>query len=176
VKLTETPVAGAYLIDIEPLADERGFFARTFCAQEFAAHGLTPCFAQWSISHNAKAGTLRGMHYQAQPYAEAKLVRCTSGAIYDVVLDLRRATPGFGRWHAVELSAQNRRALYVPEGCAHGFQTLLDDSEVSYSISVPYSPTAARGVRWNDTAFGIVWPSTSERIVSVRDATYEDFS
>jgi dTDP-4-dehydrorhamnose 3,5-epimerase len=175
VKFSQTPVAGAWLVEIEPLADERGFFARSFCAQDFAAHGLSPSFAQWSISHNTSAGTLRGLHYQAQPHAEAKLVRCTRGAIYDVVLDLRRGTPGFGRWHAVELSAQNRCALYVPEGCAHGFQTLLDDSEVSYSISTPFVAAAARGVRWNDPAFGIIWP-LPVGMISARDRELADFT
>lgn len=169
-----TPLPGVFIVEIEPIEDERGFFARTFCAQEFAARGLCPQFAQVSVSYNARAGTLRGMHYQAQPDAEAKLVRCTRGAIYDVALDLRRGTSTFGKWHAVELSAANHRALYVPEGCAHGFQTLLDDSEVLYQISAPFKPGAARGVRWDDPAFGIAWPP-AQRTVSGRDAAFADF-
>lgn len=153
-----TPLDGAYLVELEQRDDDRGFFARSFCREEFEARGLDPQIAQCNISFNARRGTLRGMHYQAAPYAEAKLVRCTQGAIWDVIVDLRRASPSFKRWHAVELSAANRRALYVPEGLAQGFQTLADDSEVLYLMSQFYRPDAARGVRWDDPAFGIEWP------------------
>lgn len=155
---TPTPLPGAYVIELEAHADERGFFARTFCAQEFARNGLCTAYAQCSISFNARAGTLRGMHFQARPHAEAKLVRATQGAVYDVILDLRQDSPAYLRWFAVELSAENRKTLYIPEGLAHGFQTLTDGAELFYQISVPYQPDAARGVRWNDPAFGIEWP------------------
>jgi len=155
-------------VELEQLGDDRGFFARSFCREEFEAHGLDPQIAQCNISFNARRGTLRGMHYQAVPHAEAKLVRCTQGAIWDVIVDLRRDSPSFKRWHAVELSAANRRALYVPEGFAQGFQTLADDSEVLYLMSQFYRPDAARGVRWDDPAFGIEWPIADPQL-SVRD-------
>ena len=153
-----TPLAGAYLVELEQRVDERGFFARSFCQEEFEAKGLNPRIAQTNVSFNKRRGTLRGMHYQAAPYAEAKLVRCTQGAIWDVIVDLRPDSPSFKRWHGVELSAANRRALYVPEGFAQGFQTLADDSEVHYLMSQFYRPEAARGLRWDDPAFGIAWP------------------
>ncbi len=153
-----TPLAGACVVELEPVADDRGFFARAFCREEFEAHGLNPQLAQSNISFNRRRGTLRGLHYQAAPYAEAKLVRCTQGAIWDVIVDLRPDSPSYKRWHAVELSAGNRRALYVPEGFAQGFQTLADDSEVLYLMSQFYRPDAARGVRWDDPALGIAWP------------------
>lgn len=175
MKFTPTPLPGVYLIEPEPIEDERGFFARTFCAQEFAGHGLNPHLAQCSISYNARAGTLRGMHWQAEPHAEAKLIRCTQGAIYDVALDLRPHSPMFKRWFATELSAANHHMLYIPEGCAHGFQTLTDDCEVCYHISAPYVPDAAQGVRWDDPAFGIEWPLTTQRVISARDSGYMDF-
>ncbi len=153
-----TPLAGACVVELEPVADDRGFFARAFCREEFEAHGLNPQLAQSNISFNRRRGTLRGLHYQAAPYAEAKLVRCTQGAIWDVIVDLRADSPSYKRWHAVELSAENRRALYVPEGFAQGFQTLADDSEVLYLMSQFYRPDAARGLRWDDPALGIAWP------------------
>jgi dTDP-4-dehydrorhamnose 3,5-epimerase len=164
-----------YLIEPQLLGDERGFFARTWCRREFEARGLNADLAQCSISFNRKAGTLRGMHYQAAPYEEPKLVRCTQGAIYDVALDLRPQSPTFKRWVGVELTAANRRMLYIPAGCAHGFQTTADDSEVFYQISEFYHPEAARGVRWDDPAFAIRWPETTHRIVSPRDAGFPDF-
>ena len=175
MRFTETPLAGAYVIDVEPHADERGAFARTFCAEEFAAHGLDARVAQASISFNRRAGTLRGMHYQAAPHGEAKLIRCTAGAIFDVIVDLRPDSPTYTRHFGVVLTPADRRALYVPVGFAHGFQTLADDSEVLYQMSHPYAPQSARGVRWNDPAFGIVWPQTSERIMNERDRSYPDF-
>ena len=165
---------GACVIELDRIEDERGFFARTFCRDEFATHGLRAQFVQCSVSFNATRRTLRGMHYQASPHEEAKLVRCTQGVIFDAIVDLRRASPTFKRWFGVELSADNRRALYIPEGCAHGFQTLEDASEVFYQISEVYCPEAARGVRWNDPAFGIAWP-LKDPIVSARDAGYPDF-
>jgi dTDP-4-dehydrorhamnose 3,5-epimerase len=162
------------VLEPEPVEDERGCFARLYCASEFASHGLNPQFLQSSVSRNTRAGTLRGLHFQAQPHAEAKLVRCTRGAIFDVALDLRRNSTGFRQWFGVELSADNRRMLYIPEDCAHGFQTLLDDSEVAYQISMPYVPEAARGVRWDDPAFGIRWPAPVS-LMSARDREYADF-
>jgi dTDP-4-dehydrorhamnose 3,5-epimerase len=172
--LTPTVVAGAFVIDIERLTDHRGFFARTWCARELAAHGLVSRLAQCSLSVNKTRGTLRGLHYQAAPHGETKVVRCTRGAVHDVVVDLRPRSPSFLRHVAVVLSAENRTSIYVPEGCAHGFQTLEDDTEVFYQISTFHSSEHARGVRWNDPAFGIAWPP-AERTMSARDAGYPDF-
>ena len=171
---TETAVAGAFVIEPEPIRDERGFFARTWCSREWAQRGLTPAMAQASISFNRRRGTLRGLHFQAAPHAESKLVRCTSGALYDVVVDLRPESPTFLRHAAVVLDAAGRRTVYVPEGVAHGFQTLADDTEVFYMISEFYDPASARGVRWDDPAFGIEWPP-AERTMSERDRSYPDF-
>lgn len=171
---TETPLKGAYVIDPERLADERGFFARTWCRREFEAHGLDPGLAQCNISFNHARGTLRGMHYQAAPHAEAKLVRCTTGAIYDVIVDLRRESSTFCGWFAAELSADNRKMLYIPEGFAHGFLTLTDNTEIFYQISEYYIPESARGVRWDDPAFAISWPVRPE-VMSPRDSSYPDF-
>lgn len=175
MKFSPTALAGACIIDIEPVPDERGFFARSWCREEFARHGLNPDLAQCSISFNKKRGTLRGMHYQAKPHEETKVVRCTRGAICDVILDLRPESPTFRKWIAVELSADNRRMLYIPAGLAHGFQSLADDTEVFYQISAPYHPESARGVRWDDPAFGIEWPVT-ERVISDNDRQYPDFA
>lgn len=155
--------------------DERGFFARTFCRQEFEAHGLNPEVVQCNVSFNERKGTLRGMHYQAAPFAEAKLVRCTSGSIYDVIIDLRPTSATFKKHFAVELSAENGRVLYIPEDFAHGFQTLQNDTEVFYQMAQRYSAEHARGVRWNDPAFGIEWPE-GERIIIERDQNYPDFA
>lgn len=170
----ETSLKGAYIIELEPLADERGFFARGFCRNEFEEKGLNPDIAQCSISYNKKRGTLRGMHYQAAPYEEIKLVSCPRGDIYDVIIDLRRDSPTYCRWFAVELSAENYRMLYVPEGFAHGFQTLEDDTVVNYKMSGSYNPDYARGVRWNDPAFGIKWP-VELTIISEKDKNIPDF-
>jgi dTDP-4-dehydrorhamnose 3,5-epimerase len=175
MRFTETQLAGAYIIDPERIEDERGFFARTWDRHEFEAHGLNTNLAQCNISYNTRRGTLRGMHYQAAPHEETKLVRCTSGAIYDVIVDLRPASPTLRQWLAVELSAANRRMLYIPEGFAHGFQTLADHSEVFYQMAAFYAPGYARGVRWNDPAFGIVWPQAERRIIAERDAGYADY-
>jgi dTDP-4-dehydrorhamnose 3,5-epimerase len=170
----ETKLKGAFIIEPERIEDERGFFARTFCKKEFEAHGLNPNLVQCSVSFNKKKGTLRGMHYQAAPYQEAKLVRCTIGAIYDVMLDLRPESSTFREWVAVELTAENRRMAYIPPGVAHGFQTLLDDTEVSYQMTEFHHVECARGARWDDKTFGIRWP-VSERVMSARDLSYPDF-
>ena len=172
---TPTPLAGAYVLELERREDERGFFARSFCQNEFVQLGLNPRIAQCNVSFNAKRGTLRGMHYQASPYEEAKVVRCTQGAVWDVIVDLRRDSPTFKRWHGIELAAENRRALYIPEGLAHGFQTLADGSELLYMMSQFYHAEAARGVRWDDPAFGIEWPLANPQI-SERDRGFARFT
>ena len=171
---TQTPLAGAFLVEIEMHRDERGFFARSWCAREFAAAGLNPQLAQCNISFNAKKGTLRGMHYQVPPFAEAKLVRCTMGSLYDVIVDLRPGSPSFGEQFGVVLSARERNMLYVPEGFAHGFLTLEDDTEAFYQMSRFFEPDAARGFAWNDPAFAISWPA-EVRVISGRDAAYPPF-
>jgi dTDP-4-dehydrorhamnose 3,5-epimerase len=171
----ETPLEGAVLIELEPLADERGSFARTFAVDEFAAHGLETRVVQCNTSTNLRAGTLRGLHYQVAPRAEAKLVRCVRGAIYDVVVDLRPGSLTYCSWYGAELSASNQRMLFVPVGFAHGFQTLVDDSEVLYQMSEEYSAEHARGVRWDDPAFAIAWPDADVRTISARDRDYADF-
>jgi dTDP-4-dehydrorhamnose 3,5-epimerase len=171
----ETHLPGAFLIDIEPRVDERGLFARVWCREEFAAHGLDTRVAQMSVSVTRRRGTLRGMHFQAPPFAEAKLVRCVRGRIHDVIIDLRRQSPTFRQHLGVELAADTRRALYIPEGFAHGFQTLVDDVEVEYQMNAPSAPEASRGVRWNDPAFGIEWPLASP-LLHPRDAAYPDFA
>lgn len=172
----ETAVAGAWVVEIEPAADERGMFARTFDAGVFRERGLSGDMVQCSTSFNHRAATLRGLHYQAAPHAECKLVRCTAGAAYDVIVDLREDSPTRLRWAAVELSSENRRAVYVPRGVAHGFQTLVDGSELLYMIDRPFVPEAARGVRWDDPAFGIEWPDPGgERTVSDRDRSFPAF-
>lgn len=175
MKFTPTSLPGAYIIDIEPLPDERGFFARSWCRREFEQHGLDPDLVQCSVSFNVKRGTLRGMHYQGKPHEETKVVRCTYGAIYDVIIDLRPDSPTFKKWTGVELSAENRRMIYVPHGFAHGFQSLVDNTEVFYQVSRFYAPDFAKSVRWNDPAFGIVWPPAEERVISERDRAYSDF-
>jgi dTDP-4-dehydrorhamnose 3,5-epimerase len=171
---TETKLKGAFLIEPEILEDDRGFFARTWCERQFGARGLNSRFVQCNISFNKKRGTLRGMHYQNAPHEEAKLVRCTMGAIYDVIIDLRCGSPTFKHWVATELTATNRLILYAPEGFAHGFQTLEDNSEVFYQMSTFYFAESSSGVRWNDPAFGIEWPSDVQ-ILSGRDRGYSDF-
>lgn len=172
---TETKLPGAYIIEPERLEDQRGFFARTWCQKELKNRGLNSNIVQCNLSFNHKKGTLRGMHYQVKPYEEAKLVRCTKGAIYDAIVDLRPDSSTFKQWVAVELTEKNRRILYIPEGFAHGFQTLEDNSEVFYQMSEFYHRDCARGCRWNDPAFGIDWPETAERIISEKDSEYEYF-
>lgn len=165
----ETPLPGAVLIEMERVADERGFFARTFCAEAFAERGLETQFVQCGTSFNEREGTLRGLHYQKSPHEEAKLVRCTQGAIYDVIVDLRKGSATFGQWFAAELSGDNGAMMYVPKGFAHGFQTLTDSAEVAYQISEPYRAGSAGGVRWDDPALAIDWPEAARRIMSPRD-------
>jgi dTDP-4-dehydrorhamnose 3,5-epimerase len=172
---TETKLKGAFVIDIEPIEDERGFFARAWSQDEFEKHGVNPRLVQCNISFNKTRGTLRGMHYQAPPFEEAKLVRCTRGAIYDVIIDLRTDSPTFQQWISVELSAENRRALYVPESFAHGFQTLMENSEIFYQMSEFFHPTYARRLRWNDPAFEIVWP-IPDPILSEKDSNITPWS
>ena len=172
---TRTKLAGAWVVELERHEDERGCFARTWCAKEAEAHGLEAQFVQSSLSFNKKRGTLRGMHFQVNPAAEVKLVRCTRGAIFDVMIDLRPKSETFLQWEAVELTEDNGKALYIPKGYAHGFQTLQDETEVYYQMSAFYAPDLARGVRWNDPAFEIVWPEAVGAIAP-RDRQYPDFS
>jgi dTDP-4-dehydrorhamnose 3,5-epimerase len=174
MKFTETPLRGAYMVNIEPIHDERGFFARTWSEQEFGDRGLNPNLKQAALSFNHKKGTVRGMHYQIGDYQEAKLIRCVSGAIFDVIIDLRKGSPTFARYFAIVLKPEDLGMLYVPEGLAHGYQTLTDGAEVFYQMSQVYSPEHARGVRWNDPAFGIDWPETAQ-VISSRDRNFPDF-
>lgn len=176
MRFIQTPLPGTCVIELDLLGDDRGWFARTFDSQEFQMHGLDPAVIQCNASFNARRDTLRGMHYQSEPHGESKLVRCVRGRIFDVAVDLRPDSPSRCRWHAVELSAENRRAIYIPAGLAHGFQTLTDDCEVLYQMGHSYVPRAARGVRWDDPAFGIEWPAAAdERIISEKDRAYPDF-
>jgi dTDP-4-dehydrorhamnose 3,5-epimerase len=172
---TETRLKGAYIIEPEKRLDDRGFFARSWCENEFAEHNLNPRLVQCNISFNNKKGTLRGMHYQAEPRAEAKLVRCTRGTVYDVIIDLRPNSPTFKQYLGEELTVEGYKMLYAPEGFAHGFQALEDNSEVFYQMSEFYAPQHSRGVRWNDPAFGIPWP-IREPIMLERDRNYPDFA
>jgi len=171
---TELALKGVYVIEPERREDERGFFARTFCVEEFSTHGLSPTVVQCNISFNRHRGTLRGLHFQSPPHSEAKLVRCTRGNIYDVIVDLHPDSRTFKQWVAIELTADNRRMLYVPEGVAHGFQTLADDTEVLYQMSEFYHPESARGIRWDDPAFEIKWPLANP-ILSDKDRSFMDF-
>jgi dTDP-4-dehydrorhamnose 3,5-epimerase len=177
MRFAETSLAGAWVVELDPIEDERGWFARSFDADEFRARGMNPTVAQCNISGNVRAGTLRGMHYQAEPHGESKLVRCVRGSIFDVAVDLREDSPTYCAWHAVELSEENRLALYIPRGLAHGFQTLGDDCEVLYLMGDPYVAQAARGVRWDDPAFAIQWPPAPPqgRTISKKDRDYPDF-
>ena len=168
MRFTETGLNGAFLVEIEPVEDERGLFARSWCQKEFATQGLNANLVQCNISFNNKKGTLRGMHFQAEPHPEVKLVRCTMGKVYDVIIDLRPDSATYKQWFAIELSAENRTALYVPQGFAHGFQTLADNTEVYYQMSEVYYPELARGVRYDDPAFSIIWPIDTP-ILSDRD-------
>lgn len=171
----ETELSGAFVIELQRLADERGFFARSWCRREFEEHGLNPNLVQCNISYNAAKGTLRGMHYQEKPHEEAKLIRCTRGSIHDVIVDIRPDSPTFGKYVAVQLTADNRRLLYVPEGFAHGFLTLEDGSEIFYQMSEFYASNAARGFRWDDPRFNIAWPPEI-RVMSEQDRNYPDYS
>ena len=174
MRIHKTKLDGAQLIELEPVSDNRGFFVRTFCEREFAAHGLHTSFVQHSTSHTVARGSIRGMHFQRAPASEVKVVSCLKGAIYDVVIDLRASSPTHGRWQGFELSAENRRRLYIPVGFAHGFQTLTDDVEVGYLISEFYAPEAAAGVRFDDPAFGITWPQPVT-VISDKDRNWPDF-
>lgn len=175
MRFHETELRGAYLIDLDKLEDGRGFFARVWCEKQFEDHGLVPKVVQANTSFNNKAGTLRGMHYQAAPFQETKLVRCTRGAIYDVIVDLRPGSSTYKRWIGMELTAENYAMLYVPVDFAHGFITLQDDTEVNYLVSEPYTPGAERGLRWNDPQVGIDWPRPVA-VISDKDAAWPDFA
>jgi dTDP-4-dehydrorhamnose 3,5-epimerase len=174
MQFIETPLANAWSIEMDKLADERGFFARSYCPREFAQHGIEMRVVQCNVSFNSRRGTLRGMHFQTAPKAEPKLVRCTRGAIFDVIVDLRPESPTHCRWFGVELSAANHRQLYIPVGLAHGFVTLADDSEVFYQMGEFFSAEHARGVRWNDPAFDIRWP-IEPTVISTKDQIYPDY-
>ena len=167
----ELGISGAYLIDLEKKEDERGFFARAFCSDLFREHRLIDRFVQCNVSYSHKAGTLRGMHYQLAPHAEVKLIRCTAGAIYDVMIDLRPQSPTYKEWIGIQIDAIHHQMLYVPEGFAHGFETLVDHTEIFYQVSAPFSPLAERGIRWNDPAFGIEWP-LPVAVISTKDSEH----
>ena len=175
MKFTETRIPGVFVIELERHEDDRGWFARAWCREEFAAHGLPTDLAQTNLSHNTQRGTVRGMHFQITPHAEAKLIRCIAGAVHDVVLDLRSESATFKQSFATELSADNGRAVFLPKGIAHGFQTLTDDATLFYQMSTPYASESARGVRWDDATFQIEWP-IAEAIVCERDAAFPDFT
>jgi len=174
LKFTETPLSGAYIIDIDPIGDERGFFATCWTREDFTKRGLTGEFIQCNVSLSQATGTVRGMHFQHAPHQEAKLVRCTQGALYDVLLDLRADSPTYLQWHGVELTVENRRMAYLPEGIAHGFQTLADDTEILYMVSAYYHPVSQAGARWNDPAFNIQWPLPLS-VISDKDANFPDW-
>ncbi len=174
MKFIPSVMEGAFRIEMDRLEDDRGFFARSWCRREAEAHGLITRIAQCNVSFNRQRGTLRGMHFQIEPHPEAKLVRCTCGAVFDVIIDLRPGSRTFKKWEAFELTQENRIAIYVPKGFAHGFQTLSDDTELHYQMSEFYHPDCARGIRWDDPAFGILWP-VADPIISPKDAAYPDF-
>jgi len=169
LKFTPTPLAGAWLIDLEPRTDERGLFARTVCQEEFARHGLNAAFVQQSVSWNPTAGTLRGLHFQMPPFGEDKLVRVTRGSVFDVIADIRPDSATFGRCFSIELSADNRRQIYIPKGFAHGFLSLEPDTEVFYQMTTSYQPDAALGIRWDDPALSIAWPTTANLLIGDND-------
>ena len=168
----KTKLEGAWVIDLDKREDDRGFFGRTWCKKEFEAHGIKSDLVQSNLSFNKRRGTLRGMHYQVTPYEEAKLVRCTRGAIFDVMVDLRPDSPTFKQWMGVELTAENYRMLFIPEGFAHGYQTLQDNTEVMYQVSQYYAPDSEQGIRWNDPSFNIEWPEPEEKIISNKDKNW----
>ena len=170
-----SPLAGAYIIDLQPIEDHRGFFARAWCQQEFQQHGLEPQLVQCNLSYNRTSGTVRGMHYQIAPHKETKVVRCVRGRIFDVIIDLRRDSPTYLHWLGLELSAENRRMLYVPEGFAHGYQTLEPDTEVFYQVSEFYHPGSEQGIRWDDPAIAIDWP-LEPTVISEKDKNYPDYA
>ena len=170
-----TKLAGAFIVELETIDDDRGFFARAYCRKEFEKHDLNASVVQCNLSYNKYRGTLRGMHFQKSPHAEVKFVRCVAGAIYDVIIDLRPESRTYTQWVGVELTSKNRLMLYVPEGFAHGYQTLADNSEVFYQVSEYYTPSADAGVRWDDPAFGIIWPAVDKRIISDKDRHWPDY-
>ncbi|MCP4424276.1 MAG: dTDP-4-dehydrorhamnose 3,5-epimerase [Chloroflexi bacterium] len=172
---TETGLKDAFVVELKKIEDERGFFARAWCQREFEERGITLNWAQANLAHSKKRGTLRGMHFQIAPHEEAKLMRCVRGAMFDVIVDLRPASSTFEQWFGVELTAENRKALYVPPGFAHGYQILMDDTEVFYPVSEFYSPGYERGYRWNDPAFDIEWPITENLIISAKDQVWPDY-
>jgi dTDP-4-dehydrorhamnose 3,5-epimerase len=171
----ESSIKGAFIIEPERIEDARGFFARAWCKREFEEHGLNPFLVQCNLSFNKSRGTLRGMHYQRAPYQETKLVRCTRGAVYDVIIDLRPESPTYLEWLGIELTEENRKMLFVPEGFAHGYQTLADNTEVFYPVSQFYSPESVRGVRWDDPVFAIKWPQTDDLVISEKDKSWVDY-
>ena len=171
----ETKIKGAFVVELEKYSDDRGFFSRAWCQKEFKEQGIKSQFVQANIGFSKNSGTIRGIHYQIAPFEEAKLVRCIRGAIFDVVLDLRPELPSFKQWFGVELSDENRKMLYVPEGCAHGYQTLVDNTEVFYQVSQVYSPESERGIRWNDPEFDIEWPIDEDLVISEKDQNWPDF-
>jgi dTDP-4-dehydrorhamnose 3,5-epimerase len=172
----ETRIRNAFIIEIEKRADERGYFARAFCQKEMEAHGLNTVICQANIALSRQPGTLRGMHYQAAPYQEAKLVRCIAGAAFDAIIDLRPDSPSYKRWLGVELSSEKQNMIYVPEGCAHGYLTLAENTEIYYQVSQFYAPAAERGIRWNDPAFAIEWPVGADLIISEKDQNWPNWS
>jgi dTDP-4-dehydrorhamnose 3,5-epimerase len=174
VIFSKTKIDGVFVVELEPRRDERGFFARQWCADEFTRAGLNPAIAQINSARSASAGTLRGLHLQVAPHAEAKLVRCTHGAVFDVALDLRAGSPTFRQWFGMGLDGELGRMLYIPEGCAHGYLTLEPNTDLTYQASVPYAPKSARGFRYDDPAFGIVWPE-AVKVVSQQDLSWPDF-
>ena len=171
----KTKLGGAYVVEMESIRDRRGFFARAWCSKEFEAHGLISQFVQANLTYSPKRGTIRGLHYQIAPHQEVKLVRCTRGATYDVIVDLRPESPTHKQWLAVELTADNHKMIYIPAGFAHGYQILVDDTEVFYQVGQFYAPEYERGARWNDPAFGVEWPMTSPLILSDKDKNWPDY-
>ena len=176
MNFTETKLKGVYVIDPKRFEDDRGFFAPSFSAREFEARGMASRFVESNISFSVRSGTIRGLHFQAAPHGQAKLVRCTRGRVFDVAIDIRPDSPTHRQWVSVELTAENRRMIYIPGDCAHGFQTIDDDSEVFYMVSSPYDPESGRGFRWDDPAFRIEWPEADERILVARDQNYPDYT
>jgi len=175
MKFTELDIAGAFVIEIEPHIDERGFFARTWCSDEFKKHGLNPSIQQCNISYSEQKNTLRGMHYQSPPHSETKVVSCTQGRVYDVILDIRENSPTYGQWSSIVLDANEHKSIYIPGGLAHGFQTLENKCEMRYQMSTEYQANFSKGIRWNDPFFSIQWPKADTRIISSRDTAYPDF-
>lgn len=176
MKFSPVKIKGAFVVDLQPIADERGFFARAYCEKEFYDQGINELMVQANMSNNKLRGMLRGLHWQVSPHAEAKLVRCVKGAIFDVVVDVRKDSPTYKQWYGVELNSDNHKALYIPPGCAHGYQVMVDDTDVFYQVSAFYEPNAERGARWNDPQFGIEWPIKDGVLLSQKDQDWDDFT